>query len=215
MNWNLDPAACLGPTEFFDSEHPAIQDCVNRLGLAGRGPKEKAVRVFEFVRNRITYEFQVRFGRDEYVASFILADGKGFCVRKAVLLCTLGRAVGIPTAIVMADLRDYTMPTRIVEEFGTDTLPYHGLTAFHLDGGWVRADATLSPELVRRKGYRLVEFNGKDEALLLATTLSGEPHVEYTGWRGIYADLPYDEIMAEFRPSFRGTVLEGPEDAFF
>lgn len=207
MNWELDPAACLEPTEFIDSEHPAIRDCVLRMDVADRPDREKALRVFEFVRDAIAYQFQVRFPRHEYVGSYVLADGKGFCVRKAVLQCALGRAAGIPTAIAMADLRDHSFPPAVVKALGTDTLSYHGLGVFYLDGHWVRADATLSPELVRRKGYRLVRFDGVEEALLPATTQAGGLHCEYVRWRGLYADLPFDEMMAEFNRLYKHTLL--------
>jgi transglutaminase-like putative cysteine protease len=198
MKFELDPSLCIAPTEFIESEHPAIRACVDSLDVMGLSEHERAVRLFEFVRDHIEYEFCAKTHRHEYLASFILADGKGFCVQKAVLLCALGRAAGLATGIVMADLRDHTFPPRIVEVMRTDTLEYHGLTAFYLDGRWLRADATLSPELVTRKGYRLVEFNGREEALLSETTADGGPHVEYVQWRGIYADLPYGDMMRAF-----------------
>lgn len=105
MNWDLDPSACLEPTDFVNADHPAIVDCVGRLELARRTPVERAVRLFEFVRDDVEYEFAAKLKREEYVASYVLAEGKGFCVQKSVLLCALARAAAIPTALVMSDLR--------------------------------------------------------------------------------------------------------------
>ena len=198
MNWDLDPSACLQPTDFVNADHPAIVDGAGRLDLARRTPVERAVRLFEFMRDDVEYEFAAKLKREEYVASYVLAEGKGFCVQKSVLLCALARAAAVPTALVMSDLRDHTLGPRVVEAMGTDVMVYHGLAAFHLDGRWLRVDAALSPGLVRRKGYRLVEFDGETEALLSPTTEAGEPHCEYLQWRGAYADLPYEAMIATF-----------------
>lgn len=199
MKFDLDPASCLGATEFFEIEHPAVSACVAALDADGAAPNEQAVKAFEFVRDRITYEFRAKLTREEYHASYILRVGKGFCTQKATLLCALGRAMGIPSALVMTDLRDHTFPDHVLEALGTDTLAYHGIAAFHLDGRWLCADATLSPELCARRGYRLSQFDGRENGLLPAETLAGAPHVEYVRWRGIYADLPFEEMLASFR----------------
>ncbi|HEO69976.1 MAG TPA: transglutaminase family protein, partial [Candidatus Hydrogenedentes bacterium] len=134
MRIDLDPLDCLEPTGFMNFEHPDIQACLAGLHVEGLTAKDKAVRLFNFVRDGIEYEFLAKLERHEYAASHVLALGRGFCVQKAVLLCALGRAAGLPTAIVMTDLRDRTLPARVVEAIGTDTLLYHGLTAFYLGG---------------------------------------------------------------------------------
>ncbi|MGE3737208.1 MAG: transglutaminase, partial [Blastocatellales bacterium] len=112
------------------------------------------------------------------------------------------RAAGIPTALVLTDLRDYTLSPRIREMLGTDIMHHHGLNAFYLDGRWLKADASLSPDIMQRKGYRLVEFNGQQDALLAPTTLAGQPHAEYLVFHGLYDDLPYEQIMAAFRAAY-------------
>jgi len=198
MKCDLDPAACLEPTRFMNSLHPAIVDCAKRVAPDGLPTKEKAQRIFNFVRDEITYEFRAKLDPNEYVASYILSVGRGFCCQKATLQCALGRVVGIPTGVLMGTIRDRTLHPQIVAAMRTDLLRYHGLAAFYLNGQWLRADATLSPELVARKGYRLVEFNGEQEALLPATTLAGAPHVEYVEWFGAYADLPIDDMIEDF-----------------
>ena len=39
MNLDLDPSACLEPTDFVNADHPAIVDCVGRLDLAQRAQR--------------------------------------------------------------------------------------------------------------------------------------------------------------------------------
>lgn len=208
LDWPADLAACLRPTPHVNSDHPAIAACAQDIAPRTLPARERAVRVFEFVRDHIEYEFHAKTEEDLYIASHILEIGRGFCVQKAVLQCALARAAGVPSAIVFAALRDQTLPPRVVEAIKTDTLEYHGLGAFHVDGQWLRADATLSPALVARKGYRLVAFDGTTEGLLAPTTLDGQPHITYTRWMGVYADLPVDTLLPEFRGFYRNADPE-------
>jgi transglutaminase-like putative cysteine protease len=165
----LAPAECLGPTRFIDGDHPSITGKVRELGVVNDSPRERATRLFQFVRDRIGYEFKAKLNQEDYIASNVLAARMGFCVQKAVLLCALGRAAGIPAALVLTNLRDHTLPEKLRQGMCTDVLYYHGLAAFHLEGRWVKADASLTAELVARKGYRLVEFDGAADALLAPT----------------------------------------------
>ncbi len=199
---DLDPESCLAPTRFIDSAHPRIQAVVRDLDVEGLDPAQRAVKLFAFVRDRIEYEFMIRLTPDEYVASYTLEVGKGFCVRKAVLLCALGRAAGIPTAVVLSDLRDFTLSPEVLDALGTDTMYHHGLSAFHLDGTWLTVDASLTPSLCRRKGYRLVAFDGTKDALLPETTLDGASHAAYATFHGLYADLPYEQMMHAFARAY-------------
>lgn len=204
-----DPAACIAPTSFLNADHPTLQECISRLGVIDLAPIERAVRLFEFVRDDITYDFLPKLTREEYEASHTLRAGKGFCTQKAVLLAALGRAAGVPTALVLTDIRDDSVPERITRLMGGMNLfEYHGVAAFHLDGRWVKADATQSPDIVLRKRYRRVEFDGRHDALLASDTLEGKPHIRYESVRGVYADLPFDEMAEVFRERFREMNLE-------
>ena len=199
---DLDPESCLAPTRYIDSEHPRIQAVVQDLDVETLSPPQRAARLFTFVRDRIDYEFMIRLTPDEYVASYTLQNSRAFCVRKAVLLCALGRAAGVPTGLALSDLRDFTLSPEVQDAMGTDTMYHHGLSAFHLEGTWLTVDASLTPSLCRRKGYRLVEFDGTKDALLPETTLDGAPHVAYVSFHGLYADLPYEQMMLAFARAY-------------
>ena len=204
-----DPADCVAPTSFINADHPSIRQCMERLDVLGLTPIERAKRVFEFVRDEITYDFLAKLKREEYEASYTLRVGQGFCTQKAVLLAALGRGAGIPTALVLTDLRDNSLPERVIRAMGGSNLfEYHGSVAFHLGGRWVKADATLSPDVVRRRRYRPVEFNGRQDALLAPTTLEGKPHIRYESVRGVYADLPFDEMVRVLEERFQRIDVE-------
>lgn len=202
-NEHAIPEACLEPTEYIDCTHESIRACVCRLISAGDDPRRRAVKLFEFVRDNVAYEFMIRTRQEEYRASFTLREGRGFCVRKAILLCALGRAAGIPSALVLSDLRDHSLSARVKEALGTDMMYHHGFTAFHLDGRWLMADASLSPQLVEKRGYKLVEFDGRSDALQSPVTQFGTPHMEYMKIHGLYPDLPVGQMFDAFLRNYR------------
>jgi hypothetical protein len=166
------------------------------------------VRLFQHVRDEIRYEFRAKLTREEYVASRVLNEGKGFCVQKAVLLCALARSAEIPAAIVLCDLRDQSLSNRITSAMGTNTMYHHGLNALFLDGRWLLADASLSPDVVSRKGYRIVDFDGMKDALHAPTRLDGSPHAEYIAFHGLHVDLPFDEMLRAFMTAYAGADLQ-------
>ena len=52
-----DPSACLASTESIDSDAPEIQAAVDSLDLGDASPAERAVAIFNHVRDSIEYEF--------------------------------------------------------------------------------------------------------------------------------------------------------------
>jgi hypothetical protein len=204
----LDPTQCLETSEFIDSDSASVEALAHRVQGDGT-PIQKAVRLFEHVRDEIQYEFRAKLTKDEYRASRVLLDGKGFCVQKAVLLCALLRAARIPSAIVLCDLKDYTLSTRVLEAMGTDTMFHHGLNAIHLNGRWLLADASLSPDVVERKRYRRVDFDGEDDALFPKTTLAGAAHAEVIRFHGMYIDLPFSQMVGAFMAAYAQADLAG------
>ncbi len=199
---------CIAPSSFIDSDAETIQECVENLELDGLTPNERAVKIFNYVRDKVTYEFSIRVPREEFKASFTVTSGRGYCVRKAVLLGALCRSVDIPAVVILCDMRDQSLSPKIAEALGTDIMHYHGLAGIHLDGQWLKLDASLSPGLVKKKQYRLVEFDGKSDALQENTTLTGSPHMEYVAYHGAYIDLPYDQMMRGYKEGFNNSNKE-------
>lgn len=188
----------LRATELIDATHPSIAELVEALRVREVPPVERARRLFDYVKREVRYEFSAKTAREDYVASRVLAAGRGFCVQKAVLLAALGRASGIPTAVVLSDMRDHSLPRWVADALTTDVMHHHGLNAFHIGGRWLKADASLSPDVTIRKGYRDVEFDGESDALLPPMTLAGAQHAEYLAFHGMYDDLPFEQMLAAF-----------------
>ncbi len=177
-------------------------DCVDKLEMASLSVVDRAVKLFNFMREEIPYKFTLKLTEDEYIASTVLACGGGFCVQKAVLLCALGRAAGIPTALVLSDMRDHSLSPNITAALGTDVMYHHGLNAFYLAGQWLKVDISLTKNLILKKGYKCVEFDGRSDALLPATLPDGNPHSEYLVFHGIYPDLPFEQMFNAFLSAY-------------
>jgi len=95
----------LKPTFTIESEHKRIIETVKELVKGCSNDKEKAIKLFYFVRDKIRYNlYMISVFIEDFKASKVLQWGKGYCVQKAVLLTALGRAAGIPTRLVFAKI---------------------------------------------------------------------------------------------------------------
>lgn len=197
-----NPAQCLGATPFIDADHDRIRTQVADLNVVGLPERERAVTLFEFVRDQIAYDFAAPTDPTAYRASEILEGAKGHCVRKAILLCALARTANIPTALVFADMRDHTLSDTIVQLMGTDILHHHGLVAFHLNGQWIKADPTTTRATSEKKGFRLVTFDGSADALGHDTTVDGRRHLDYIQFHGTFDDMPFANVMQSLAENY-------------
>lgn len=186
------PAECLGPTDVIDSEHPTIRRKAGELTAALEAPLDKTRAIFEFVRDRIVYNFAPHIrSRASWRASDTLARGDGFCQQKSVLLIALLRAAGVPAQMGFQHLRDYKIiGTRYESGLPGGVIHFHGLAYFYHEASWQRLDPTLDAGLVNQRGYRLAEFNPHGETLLPATDRAGQPHFDVLAEFGPYPDLP-------------------------
>lgn len=208
-----DPSEASKPQPFIESSHPEIHALAASLRRDDPSERELAVKAFEHLRDAVRYEFLAKFQPDAYRASYVLEHGRGFCVQKAVLLAALLRACGLPSALVLSELRDHTMPARISKAMGTDVMHGHGLTAVYLDGDWHLIDASHDAAMAQRKGYATVEWDGFGDALIAATTLDGRPHAEFVSVQGVFLDLPYDALLRSFAVAYGQADIGALADA--
>jgi transglutaminase-like putative cysteine protease len=186
----------LEPTFFIDSDAESIKKKAQQLTEGVEGKKEKAKRIFYFVRDEIKYNaFSPRLFPEQLRASYTLPRGEGFCVQKAVLLVALARAAGIPARIRFAQIRNHLIPRRLLEIRKTDVFPYHGYTDLYLNGRWVKVTSTFDLETCQKAGLSPVEFDGENDAMLPRYTRDGRLHIEYLLDRGYYDDVPFQAIL--------------------
>ena len=201
---------CRDATELLDTGHPELRRFVDAALGSAEAPRERAVRLFYAVRDLIRYDpFSCTKARADYRASAVAASGRNWCVPKAGLLAAAARAAGIPAAVGLADVTNHLNTEKLRRALGgTDVFHDHGYAALWLDGRWVKAAAVFNLELCTRFGVRPTEFDGIGDALLQEYDADRRRHMQYLRDDGLYDDLPFDVVMADFARHYPPTVFD-------
>jgi len=205
----MKPNACrpefLLPSTFVDSDSSEVREFVaNSLGGAQEmSPVDKAIRLFEAVRDRIRYDpFDFGTTEDDYRASRIAGKPSNYCVPKAILLTAAFRAAGISAAVGFADVRNHLNSPKLADLMGTDLFIYHGYVALWLDDRLFKVTPAFNTELCERFGVRQLIFDGKSDALFHEFDTSSHRHMEYVNDRGWFADPPIGQLLQEMRATY-------------
>ncbi len=186
----------LWPTNFLDSQHPDIAKMGQDLVLATDTIEEKARKIFLFVRDSIKYDmYAVSNIGDDYMASSILQKARGYCVQKAIVLAALGRAVGIPSRLVLVAIKNHKSPADAMEIMKTNIFFPHIYNQFFINNKWVNVAATFDRSICERINVPWVEFDGVNDAILPAYDNDGNPYIEYIDRYGEFADFPFPVIL--------------------
>jgi len=206
---------------FVDADHPDVIAFAEEATAGATTDREKAVALFYAVRDGIRYDPYVMADDPElYRASAVLQAKVGYCINKSVLLAAAARAVGIPARLGFSDVRNHLNTAKLRERLGgTDLFLWHGYTELFLDGPggdggcppdkggesrkrWIKVTSAFNIELCERFGVLPLDFDGEHDAQLHPYTADGRDHMEYVRERGSFEDLPYDEIMRDFRAAY-------------
>lgn len=191
-----DISSYLGATPYIESEHPFICKLAGEVTCGLGNEVEKAVKLFNYVRDECHYNMYATTGDIEaYRASAILMKGQGWCVQKAILLAALCRASGIPCGLLLATIRNHKSPPEAMQLMKTNTFFPHMYNSIYLNGKWLKAAPTFDKGICERTGVPVVVFNGLSDAILPDKDLQGKPYIEYLEDYGMYPDLPWDFIL--------------------
>lgn len=205
----------LAPTGFFDYQAPGVQRFVREAIGSATDPRERAVRLFYAVRDRIRYDpYRIRYDEPAYQASRIVEDTYGWCVPKAGLLAACARAVGIASAVGLADVVNHLNTEKLRSRMGGVDIFYdHGYAALYLDGRWVKAVPAFNIELCERFGVKPTDFDGRSDALYQEHDASGRLHMEYLADHGTWSDLPLQQVRDDFTRHYPGSEFAAGADA--
>jgi transglutaminase-like putative cysteine protease len=193
----------LAPTETIESAHPAVIAFARERAADAPSDIERAVKLYYAVRDEIRYDpYQVDLTARGMKASSTLEKKHGWCVSKAILLAAGCRHFGIPSRLGFADVRNHLSTERMREMMRTDIFYWHGYTEMLLEGKWVKATPAFNIELCRRFRLLPLEFDGQSDSLYHPFDLEGHRHMEYVNYRGVYSDLPMEEIARTFREEY-------------
>jgi transglutaminase-like putative cysteine protease len=209
---NVRDGDYLSPTPLIDCGHPAVSEKAAALTAGAEGIPEKAKRLFYFVRDKIRYNPYVdKRSSGCYLTSRILAEGEGYCVQKAALLCSLGRAAGIPARLGFADIRNHIVPEKLANLLKTDIFVYHGYTEFFIGGSWVKATPAFDINMCEKNRIIPVEFDGVNDAVFHRFNRDGKLHIEYLNDLGRYGDIPLEEIWESWISTYGSRDITPPE----
>ena len=215
----LSPApaqAHLAGATFIDSDAPTIREFAAHAVAGEAGDIGRAVKLFYIVRDGWRYDpFSIRLDAESYVASRFLESSAGYCLPKAILLAALARAVGIPSAIGLADVKNHLTTEKLRRRLGTDLFIHHGYAVLFLEGKWVKAAPAFNIELCDRFGVRPTEFDGRSDAVFQEFDAMNRRHMEYVKDHGMWSDFPYERVMADFRAFYPPATYTDADDERF
>ena len=186
----------LAPAPGVSCDEPELFDLARSIVRGSKNDVEAGVKLFEWVRDSVRYSAYVPFWDiRHYQAATVLARGQGYCVQKAALLAALCRSLGFPARLAYADIENHLLGPKLADYLGTKIMTFHCFAEIYLGGKWVKATPSFERELCESQGWKLVEFNGRDNAMLPADDLSGRPHIKYLRSHFSSPGVPLDIIM--------------------
>jgi transglutaminase-like putative cysteine protease len=207
----------LKSASYVDSSHRSVLR-FSQENVKGESARERAVSLYYAVRDKIRYNPFLDFTRtDVFRASAVLEAGQGFCIGKASLLAACARAAGIEARVGFADVKNHLTTPRLAETMGSDLFVYHGYTEMRLEGKWVKATPAFNLALCTRFRVKPLEFDGREDSIFHPFDEDDRRHMEYLRDRGVYADVPVDEIQRAFReayPKFYNLGADAAKETF-
>ncbi|MER7179422.1 transglutaminase-like domain-containing protein [Streptomyces hyaluromycini] len=189
---------------FLDYNTPTLQKYVATVTAgADSDPQEQARALYYAVRDGIFYEV---YGADMSPtglrASAVLEAGQGFCVQKSVLFAAVTRAVGIPSKIIVTEVRNHLASERMRRMVGGDVF-VHLFNAVYLGGRWIKTTPVFNKALCTLYGMDTLEFDPARDSHHHPFDRTGRT-MEFLRQYGEFDDLPYDWLLALLRQKHPG-----------
>ena len=201
-----DLAPYLAPDTMIQADHPDIIRTASSIVEGSTDDRERAVRIFYWVREHIAYCIE-----SDRSALEVLQEGRGICVTKTVLHVALLRAAGVPARIGHADYRADVLRSIFPDSYmdrQPEVYPLHTFAEVYLDGQWITCDATIDRSFGEEFGFAVMEFDGVHPT----DTMVGEANTvrRYSSRSGpemmeLYAaalrdiDLSHEELRRQFQ----------------
>jgi transglutaminase-like putative cysteine protease len=201
MTSETAPQDLLAVTEFLDHDSTVVRDFVDRaVGAEAGTPVETAIKLYYAVRDKIMYEvYGADLSRNGLRASSIISRGRGFCIHKSTVYAAVCRAAGIPSRIVLTDVRNHLASERLRQLVGGDVFRFHALNSVYLEGQWVRATPVFNKMLCRLYGITPLEFDGRADSVSHPYDTAGRRYMEFLRDHGDFDDFPYEYVIEGIR----------------
>ncbi len=200
----------LEPTSFIDSDHPAVSAFAKKQIGQELDQRKRAVLLYYAVRDGFRYDpYRIDWSQVGLKASTTLARRHGYCATKAILLTALGRAIGIPSRLGYADVKNHLTSKRLKEAMKTDIFLWHGYSEFYLNQRWVKATPAFNKSLCKMAGIKTLEFSGLQESVFHEFDAKGQKHMEYIRDHGPFADVPFERMEIDLQKLYGNLFQSG------
>ncbi len=202
-------------TEFLDFHTPSVREFAVASTRGAANDTERAVRLFYKVRDGIRYDpYTVGLVPEMYRASHVLLVGRAFCLPKTNLLVACARAVGIPAAIGLANVKNHLCTEKLRRAMGgKEIFLHHGYALLYIDDRWVKAAPAFNIELCQKFGVLPTDFDGRSDALLQPVDAQGKRHMEYLVDHGFFADFPFERVIRDFKAYYPESLFQQNDGA--
>lgn len=145
------------PTIFCDCDNPKIINLSNKITADCKDNREKAIKLFLFVKNNYPYAF----GRWDFKASETISLKSGMCTTKSCLLVALFRASKIPAGFKVIKIKGREVFAKFAifpflkNKISENSI--HICVSVNLDNQWIDIDPSLDDDLL--KGLVLIGYD--------------------------------------------------------
>ncbi|MDQ3232684.1 MAG: transglutaminase family protein [Pseudobdellovibrionaceae bacterium] len=199
-------------TEYFDFEHPLVQNMVDGVCPEVENPVDIACRLYNAVRDNYRYDpYSFSSKARNFSASFVIEQGRSYCIPKAVLLGAAARAKGIPSRLCLADVVNHLADVTFVQKLKSRVFAMHGCIELHIEGRWVKATPAFNRSLCEHFGVEPLEFDGYHDSIFQKFN-GAERYMEYVADYGHFSDVPRDFIVERLvgaYPHLEPEIMQG------
>lgn len=145
----------LKETKYLNYNDKILKSFTLKLVTDLNDDREKALKIFLFVRDGIKFGFNRKFY--DMKASEVFEARRGFCNNKSTLFVSMLRCVGIPARQVFVDI-----DKKILEGITSPPTPYvdHTYSEVYLNNKWIKVDSYIvDNELFRNAKLKLLKSN--------------------------------------------------------
>lgn len=181
----------LRETYFFDYQNETIQNIVSEIKAETLTDKEKAIRIYNKIRDEWRYDpYTISLSKEKYKASHIGKSSSGNCVEKSILLISCLRALNIPARLHLGKVKNHIAVERLTEKFGSNELTPHGMVNVQLNDKWLKMSPAFNSALCKMFNVEPLEFDGENSSFLQQYNSSGSLFMEYVDDYGHFEDVP-------------------------
>jgi|YNPMSStandDraft_2_1061718.scaffolds.fasta_scaffold01038_4 transglutaminase-like putative cysteine protease len=205
----------LKPTFYFDYQEDNVKEFIYEFKISSEDLITKAKNLYLLVRDGFQYNpYQVVLHPNALKLSYLITKKTGYCVEKSIILAGLARAIGIPSRLGFANVRNHLGTEKIERILGTDVLVFHGYCELYLNNRWVKATPAFNKELCQKFGVEPLEFNGTEDSIFQPYNAEGNLFMEYLMDHGTFEDMPFELFRKEFYAYYGHLVNKKWEDMY-